>query len=76
MTQTHDLLALFATVLVDVSDSHRINCILFGAGTEDRSWDEHLSTVMMRYDELISTTSFSTVLARGYDQHFGSRLHR
>ncbi|TKS87548.1 Mediator of RNA polymerase II transcription subunit 1 [Collichthys lucidus] len=36
------------TVLVDVSDSHRINCILFGAGTEDRSWDEHLSTVMMR----------------------------
>ncbi|TKS87543.1 Mediator of RNA polymerase II transcription subunit 1 [Collichthys lucidus] len=36
------------TVLVDVSDSHRVNCILFAAGTEDRSWDEHLSTVMMR----------------------------
>ncbi|XP_019131051.2 mediator of RNA polymerase II transcription subunit 1-like [Larimichthys crocea] len=37
-----------AVLLVDVSDSHQINCILFGAGTEDRSWDEHLSTVMMR----------------------------
>ncbi|KAG8009585.1 Mediator of RNA polymerase II transcription subunit 1 [Nibea albiflora] len=41
-----------AVLLVDVSDSRRINCILFGAGTEDRTWDEHLSAVIMRCTSL------------------------
>nr|XP_046227352.1 mediator of RNA polymerase II transcription subunit 1 isoform X2 [Scatophagus argus] len=37
-----------AVLFVNVSDSHQINCTLFGAGIRDPSLDEHLSTVTKR----------------------------
>ncbi|KAM3593407.1 uncharacterized protein V6R79_012333 [Siganus canaliculatus] len=37
-----------AVLLVKVSDSREISCTLFGAGTEDLSLHEYLSTVMKR----------------------------
>jgi len=46
------LLLLFsplATVLVNVRDSNRITCTLFGSETGGASTEEYLSTVMQRY---------------------------
>ncbi|XP_070709122.1 mediator of RNA polymerase II transcription subunit 1-like [Pempheris klunzingeri] len=37
-----------AVLLVNVSDSHQITCRLFGAGLEDRSVEEYISTVVKR----------------------------
>lgn len=45
---------------MNVSDSHQISCTLFGAGTEDPSLDGYLSTVMKRYDFLISVQHILT----------------
>ncbi|XP_045917887.1 mediator of RNA polymerase II transcription subunit 1 isoform X3 [Micropterus dolomieu] len=37
-----------AVLLVNISDAHQITCTLFGAGIEDHSVDENLSTIMKR----------------------------
>lgn len=51
----------FATVLVNISDSHQISCTLFGAGIEDPSLDEYLSTVLKRYGFITYIYRFFTV---------------
>ncbi|XP_038587002.1 mediator of RNA polymerase II transcription subunit 1 isoform X2 [Micropterus salmoides] len=37
-----------AVLVVNISDAHQITCTLFGAGIEDHSMDENLSTIMKR----------------------------
>lgn len=43
------LFVCFLTVLVNICDAHQIRCTLCGAGTEDLSLDEDISSVMKRY---------------------------